>query len=111
MGSCRRGDNGERGRFGGRRLRQGIAVAERVRGGLGVLHHDASLVLGVGRGLESGIDGLHQRQVVQARFGDPADLQAFQDRRGITERLSTIRLEIVRRLESKTSEFGLLDGL
>ena len=77
----------ERGLFGGAGRGERVAVAERICRRLGVLHHNAGLILGVRRGLEGGVDGLHQRDVGQAGVDDPADLQALHDRRRIAQRL------------------------
>ena len=64
-----------------------VAVAESICRGLGILHHHAGLILGVERGLEGVVDGLHQGDVGQAGLDHPAGLQALQDRRRIAQRL------------------------
>ena len=84
----RRGGQGVKRRlFRGARRGRVVAVAERICRSLGVLHHHAGLVLGVRRGLEGVVDGLHQGDVGQAGVDDAADLQALQDRRRIAQRL------------------------
>ena len=66
----RRGGQGvERRLFGGAGRGGFVAVAESVCRGLGILHHHAGLILGVERGLEGVVDGLHQRDVGQVWRG------------------------------------------
>ena len=60
---------------------------ERVGRGLGGLHRDAGLILGVRRGLEDVVDCLHRRNVGEVGLLDTANLQALHDRRRITQRL------------------------
>ena len=69
-----------------RRRRGGIAIAERVRGRLGVLHHDARLIFGVEGRLEGLVDRRDDGEIGHRVCGAGA-LQRRQDRGRIAQRL------------------------
>ncbi len=69
-----------------RRRRGGIAIAELLRGGPGVLRHDAGLVLDIGSGLEGLVDGRDGSEIGH-RVGRAGAIQRGQDRGRVAQGL------------------------
>ena len=73
--------------LGGSRGRCQIAITKGVCCGFCVVHDNARLVFRIGSRLERSVNSLHQTDIGEVRGNHAADLQAFDDGRGVAQRL------------------------